>query len=103
MNLYPDEAPTSNDLAEIMGCSRQNVKQILDGLCKKDFIVLKQDANDKRKQLIYRTKKLEKLSRQYFQKEKEFMQILYNGISDKEIRTVYKIISRMEENLKKIS
>lgn len=102
MNLYPDEAPTANDMAETMGCSRQNVKQILDSLCKKGLIVLKQDENDKRKQLIYSTKKLEKLSQKYFQKEQQFMQILYDDISDKEIRTVYKIISKMEKNLIKI-
>lgn len=102
MNLYPDEAPTANDMAETMGCSRQNVKEILNSLCKKGLVVLTQDENDKRKQRIYITEKNKQLSEKYLPKEKEFMQILYNGISDEEIRTVYKIISRMEKNLKRI-
>lgn len=102
MNLYPDEAPTANDMAETMGCSRQNVKEILNSLCKKGLVVLTQDENDKRKQRIYITEKNKQLSKKYLPKEKEFMQILYNGISDEEIRTVYKIISRMEKNLKRI-
>ena len=55
MNLYKDEPPTANELAETMGCSRQNVKQILDSLEKKGLLVLKQDENDRRKQRIFKT------------------------------------------------
>ena len=102
LNLYPDEEPTANELAETMGCSRQNVKQILDSLCKKEILVLIQDKNDKRKQRIHRTKKCEKLAATYSQKEQEFMQLLYAGVSEKEMVSVFKIISKMENNLKKI-
>ena len=100
MNLFPDEAPTANQLSQVMGCSRQNVKEVLTSLCKKGLVVLHQDENDKRKQRIYLTEKASLMSEKYAQKEQAFMSLLYNGISDDEIRTVYKIISRMEENLK---
>jgi len=100
INLYPEEAPTANELAETMGCSRQNVKEILNSLIKKDLLVLAQDKNDKRKQRIYKTEKTQQMSKKYLQKEIEFMSLLYKDISDDEIRTVYKIISKMEANLK---
>lgn len=100
MNLFPDEAPTANQLSLVMGCSRQNVKEVLNGLCKKELVVLKQDKSDKRKQRIYLTEKAGKMAEKYAQKEKAFLELLYKGISDDEIKTVYKIISRMEENLK---
>ena len=100
MNLFPDEAPTANQLSQVMGCSRQNVKEVLNSLCKKGLVILKQDSKDKRKQRIYLTEKASLMSEKYAQKEQAFMALLYNGISDDEIRTVYKIISRMEENLK---
>lgn len=100
MNLFQDEAPTANQLSQIMGCSRQNVKEVLDSLCKKGLTVLHQDVNDKRKQRIYLTEKAQQMAGKYAQKEKAFMNLLYNGISDEEIRSVYKIISKMEENLK---
>ena len=102
LNLYPEEEPTANELAETMGCSRQNVKQILDSLCKKEILVLIQDENDKRKQRIHRTEKCEKLAEKYTQKEMEFMQLLYDGVSEKEIKSVFKVISKMENNLKNI-
>lgn len=100
MNLFPDEAPTANQMAETMGCSRQNVKEILNTLTKKGIVVLRQDENDKRKQRIYLTEKQKQLAAKYQQKEMEFMQLLYKGVSDEEIKTVYGVISRMEKNIK---
>ena len=101
MNLYSKEAPIANDLAETMGCSRQNVKEILNALVKKEILVLKQDDNDKRKQRIYFTSKQKRLAKKYQNKEKDFLKLLYDGISDDEIRSVFKIISKMEKNLMK--
>ncbi len=101
MNLYADNAPTANELAETMGCSRQNVKEILNSLSKKEMIVFEPDKNDKRKQRIYLAQKTKELAKKYTKREMKFMQLLYAGISDEEIRTVYKIISRMEKNLMK--
>ena len=101
MNLYSKEAPTANDLAEIMGCSRQNVKEILNALVKKEILVLKQDDNDKRKQRIYLTAKRKRLAKKYQNKEMDFLKLLYEGISEDEIRSVFKIISKMEKNLMK--
>lgn len=101
MNLYSKEAPTANDLAESMGCSRQNVKEILNALVKKEILVLKQDENDKRKQRIYLTSKQKMLAKKYQNKEMDFLKLLYEGISEDEIRSVFKIISKMEKNLMK--
>ena len=99
MNLYSEDAPTANDLAETMGCSRQNVKQILDGLCKKEILILKQDKNDKRKQRIYATAKYKKLEKKYKNNEQDFLKNLFYGISEDEVKIVFQIISRMEKNL----
>ena len=65
------------------------------------MIVLIQDENDKRTQRIITTEKTKALAEKYTKKEMEFMQLLFDGISDEEIRSVFKIISRMEKNIKK--
>ena len=101
-NLYPDVPPTANELAETMACSRQNVKEILNSLQKKGLITLQQDEKDKRKQRIHFTEKRKEMAEKYVQGEIEFMRLLYDGISDDEVRGVFKIISRMEKNLKAI-
>jgi len=103
LSLFKKESPTANDLAEIMGCSRQNVKQILDSLVKKGFLVLEQDENDLRKQKIIPTQKVQEISKKYRQREKKFMKSLYDGISENEILSVYETLCKMEKNLKKMS
>ncbi|MBE5949152.1 MAG: MarR family transcriptional regulator [Lachnospiraceae bacterium] len=100
MNLYQDEAPTANELAKTMGCTRQNVKEILNSLEKKQFIRLEPDAKDKRKQRVYLTEKAMLTAAKYREKETDFMNYLYEGISEEEVDSAYNIISKIEDNLK---
>ena len=102
MNLYRDEAPTANELAKTMGCTRQNVKEILNSLEKKQFVRLEADARDKRKQRVYLTEKAQLTAAKYIKKETDFMNYLYDGISDEEVDYAYNIISKIEDNLKRM-
>ena len=102
MNLYQEEAPTANELAKTMGCSRQNVKEILNSLEKKQLIRLEVDEGDKRKRRVYLTEKALLMSDKYSEKETTFMEYLYKDISDEEIDSAYRIISKIENNLKRM-
>lgn len=102
MNLYPEEAPTANELAKTMGCSRQNVKEILNSLEKKQFVRLETDENDKRKKRVYLTEQARLMGTKYQQKEIEFLRHLYEGVSDEEVDSAYSIISKIEDNLKRM-
>lgn len=102
MNLYQDQAPTANELARTMGCTRQNVKEILNSLEKKQLIRFEVDEGDKRKWRVYLTENALRMSDKYYEKEKSFMEYLYNGISDEEIDQAYSIISKIEDNLKRM-
>lgn len=102
MNLYQNEAPTANELAKTMGCSRQNVKEILNSLEKKQLVRLESDSKDKRKRRVYLTEQACLMSDKYREKETNFMKYLYEGISEKEVDAVYKTISKIEDNLKKM-
>ncbi len=100
MNLYQEEPPTANELAKTMGTSRQNVKEILLSLEKKEMIYFGQDEKDKRKRPVYLTEKTKRMAEKYVQKETEFMERLYAGISEEEAKMVYGVISKIEDNLK---
>lgn len=102
MNLYQDQAPTANELARTMGCTRQNVKEILNSLEKKQLIRFEVDEGDKRKRRVYLTENALRMSDKYYEKEKSFIEYLYNGISDEEIDQAYSIISKIENNLKRM-
>ncbi len=102
MNLFQDEAPTANDLAKTMGCTRQNVKEILNSLEKKQLIRLEADEEDKRKRRVYLTENALQMSDKYREKEIQFMKYLFEGVSDDEVDNVYKTLSKIEDNLKEI-
>lgn len=102
MNLYQDQAPTANELAKTMGCTRQNVKEILNSLEKKQLIRFEVDEGDKRKRRVYLTENALRMSDKYYEKETSFMEYLYKGISDEEIDQAYRIISKIEDNLKRM-
>ena len=102
MNLYPEEAPTANELAKTMGCSRQNVKEILNSLEKKQFVRLETDESDKRKKRVYLTEQAKLMGAKYQQKEIEFLKHLYEGVSNEEVDSAYSIISKIEDNLKRM-
>ena len=94
------EAPTINELSEVLGSSHQNVKQILLKLEKKGFIKFDVDKIDKRKQRIFLTKTCQKFCEKNNETSSQIMQKMFEGISEKDIKTTIKTIIRMDENLK---
>lgn len=100
MKLYPEEAPTANELAGTMGCSRQSVKEILTSLERKGFVRLEADETDRRKQRIYLTEKAGEMAQQYREKEAVFLKQLYAGVEEADIEHVYEVLSHLENNLK---
>ena len=99
------EAPTLNDLSEVMGSSHQNVKQILLKLEGKGFVSILTDEKDKRKQRFIVTDKcskfLEENDNQSRNSEKIIMSI-FEGVDDMSLKVTIETIIKMERNLSKI-
>ena len=99
------EAPTLNDLSEVMGSSHQNVKQILLKLENKGFVAMMTDENDKRKQRFIVTDKCRKFMQendnQNRNSEKIIMSI-FEGVDDMSLNVTIETIIKMERNLSKI-
>lgn len=97
------ETPTIQELAEIMGSSHQNVKQILLKLEKKGFVSLCADSRDKRKQRI----ELTQYCRDFCQKNDEMssriMKTMFEGITEEQLAVTIQTIIQIENNLKGIS
>ena len=94
------EPPTLNELSEILGSSHQNVKQILLKLESKGFIKFQEDKQDKRKQRITLTKKCLNFCEKNNETSAQIMQKMFEGISEKDIKTTIKTIIKIDENLK---
>lgn len=96
--LFPDHAPTAQELADVMGSSHQNVKQILLKLEEKGYVQILSDKDDKRKLRIHFTPKIEEMAI-YREREEAFMKHLYKGVSKEQIQTTFDTLSQLEQNL----
>lgn len=96
------EPPTVKELAEIMGSSHQNVKQILLKLEKKGFVHITVDERDKRKQRI----ELTDYCREFCAKNDEMTNMaigkMFEGIPAEQLQVTIQTIMQIEENLKQL-
>ncbi len=99
------EAPTINELSDVMGSSHQNVKQILLRLERKGFVSTIADAKDKRKQRIIVTDEartfLEKNDNNG-QQSQYIIGRIFEGIDEKSLMNTIQTIMKMERNLSKL-
>lgn len=96
------EKPTIKELAEIMGSSHQNVKQILLKLEKKGFVNISIDGEDKRKQRVNLTEKCIKFCNDNDEKSDRVMRAMFKGIPEKQLLITINTIMQLEDNLKAI-
>lgn len=94
------EKPTIKELAEIVGSSHQNVKQILLKLEKKGFVRITVDGEDRRKQRVELTEKCIRFCSDNEEKSNRAMKMMFRGISEEHLRVTINTIMQMEENLK---
>jgi len=94
------EKPTIKELADIMGSSHQNVKQILLKLEKKEFVNITIDDFDRRKQRVELTDKCIQFCIENDEKSKNAIVAMFKGISQEQLAVTIKTIIQMEDNLK---
>lgn len=93
------ESPTVKELAEIMGSSHQNVKQILLKLESKGFVSITTDEQDKRKQRIEITQYCKDFCSGNEELSGAFMKQMFSGISPEQLQATIQTIIMMETNL----
>lgn len=101
INLCKDK-PTVKELAEIMGSSHQNVKQILLKLEKKGFVHITVDESDKRKQRIELTDYCREFCAKNDEMTVNIMRKMFEGVSEEQLQVTIKTIIQIENNLKMI-
>ncbi len=99
------EAPTINELSDVMGSSHQNVKQILLRLEKKGFVSTIVDKKDKRKQRIIVTDAARTFLEENDNNGQQSQYIIgriFEGIEEKSLMNTIQTIMKMERNLSKL-
>ena len=96
------EAPTLNDLADVMGSSHQNVKQILLKLERKDFVSMTPDQKDRRKQRIVLTDRCREFCEKNDAPSQSIIGRIFEGIDEDQLRVTIETIMAMERNVSKL-
>lgn len=96
------EAPTVKELAEIMGSSHQNVKQILLKLEKKGFVSVEEDAEDRRKQRIRLTQYAAQFCAQNDDRSMQLLQKMFQRVSEEQLQITIQTLLQLESNLKEL-
>ena len=96
------ETPTLKELADIMGSSHQNVKQILMKLEKKGYVQILPDQTDKRKQRIVLTEKTRAFCEEHEEGSQRIVGKIFEGIDPRDIGVTINTIMQMEKNLEEI-
>ena len=94
-----EDAPTIRDMAELLGCSHQNAKQILSKLEKQGFVKVSKDSVDKRKQRIMITEKAIEFRRHYDEPREQAMESIFQNISKEELLTAISVFTRLNKNV----
>lgn len=93
------ESPTIKELAEIMGSSHQNVKQILNKLEDRGFVRTISDEKDRRKQRIIITEKTRTFCKEHEEGSQRIVKKIFESIDINDIGITIKTIMQMERNL----
>lgn len=89
------EQLTFTQLGNLLGCSRQNIKKLADVLRKKGFITIEQSPYDTRAMCICPTEKVNDYFVNDFSKYQEEMKYLFEDYTDKEIETLFLLLSKL--------
>lgn len=96
---FKDRPPTLTEVANLMGTSHQNVKQIAKKLEEKNFLTFIKDEKDGR---ILRLQ-LTELSRNYWNKREQdgdhFIEKLFEHVTDEEIKTIVAVFNKLFQSL----
>ena len=96
-------APTIRELGELVGCSHQNTKQLLEKLERAGFVALAQDGADRRKRRIYLTEKAQDFRRRYNEQSGAFMERLFSCLEEEELQDTIKTIAKLDARLKEMT
>ena len=96
------ENPTLTEVSEVIGYSRQNVKKIVVHLEKAGLVKMQKDINDGRVLRITLTRRCNLYLESRKEKENEFIENLYAGITDDEIEMMFLTMKKLENNILKL-
>jgi DNA-binding MarR family transcriptional regulator len=97
-----DTSPALGSVAEIMGTSHQNVKQLALRLERGGFLSLVKDEKDKRITHVTLTEKSFTYWKKQQEKIRQYLNELFNDLSEEEVEALYYSINKLYDSVLKM-
>ncbi|MDO5690704.1 MAG: hypothetical protein Q4G61_10680 [Tissierellia bacterium] len=94
-----ERPPAITQVAELIGTSHQNTKQLMLRLQKAGFVNLSKDPEDQRRTLVHITEREQSFKQKYQKGSEEYIQSIYRGITEEEVQITRSVLARMDRNL----
>ena len=91
----PQNEASYNKIADKMGCSKQNIKQLSVNLEKKNYVILEKSETDKRAVNVKITKYCLEFMKDYYEKGNEFMNTIFKDFDGEELEILCKLIKKL--------
>lgn len=102
ISQFGENPPKLSEVAELMGSSRQNVKQLALKLEEKEFLIIEQDEQDARALRLNLTKKSKDFWEKREDKDNKFINYLFEEFSQGEIDVMFKGFNKLSEKIGKM-
>jgi DNA-binding MarR family transcriptional regulator len=102
ISQFRDSPPTLSEVAELMGSSRQNVKQLALKLEGKGFLNIQKDEKDARALRLKLTEKSKTFWGKREKQDNQFIQDLFKDFSEEEADIIYRGFGKLFEKIEKL-
>lgn len=100
---FHDEPPTLSEVAELMGSSHQNVKQIALKLEKKGFLNIEKDDQDARAIRLRLTEKSYSFWEKRADRDEQYVIELFKDLNEEETNAMHSGIEKLSKKIEKIN
>lgn len=102
ISQFVDNPPTLSEVADLMGSSRQNVKQLALKLEEKGFLKIEKDEQDARALRLKLTEKSKEFWDEREEKDSDYLSNLFEEFSQEEIDVISSGIDKLFKRIDKI-
>lgn len=102
ISQFGSNSPTLSEVAQLMGSSRQNVKQLALKLQEKDFLSIEKDDQDARATRLKLTQKSQDFWEKREDKDREFLGELFQDFDMEDLASMYKGFNKLLNQIEKM-
>lgn len=102
ISQWKEDPPMLSEVADFIGSSRQNVKQLALKIEKRGFLSIEKDEKDSRILRLRLTKKCEEFFKAREDREEKCLEYVYDNFTEEEMNSLYKCMYKLSENIFKL-